>query len=230
MPFYGSPHAAEEAAQQKQGWSEVIRYIHATDPFHRIITIHPSSSARDTVTDPAILDFDMHQTGHSPESAIGGMAQQMRAAYAAQPTMPVIAGESSYDGLDLREFGSVMLSSDASRQMFWAGLMQNGAAGGTYGANGIWQVNRRDKPYGPSPHGRSYGPISWDEAMKRPGSKQVGLAKQFFARYPWFHLEPRPAAAAWADNGPVTGDIRPWAVGTEAKLLIVYVPRSRPSS
>ncbi len=63
--------------------------------------------------------------------------------------------------------------------------------------------------------------------MKRPGSTQVGLAKKFFARYPWFKLQPRPAAAAWADNGPVTGDIRPWAVGTEAKLLIVYVPRSR---
>ena len=44
----------------------------------------------------------MHQTGHDPESAIGKMAQQMRAAYG-QPAMPVIAGESSYDGLDLRE-------------------------------------------------------------------------------------------------------------------------------
>ncbi len=155
MPFYGSKRAGEEAEFQKQGWSEVIRYIRTTDPFHRMITIHPSRSARETVTDPAILDFDMHQTGHAPESAIGGMARQMAAAYAAKPTMPVIAGESSYDGLDLREFGGGVLSSDASRQMFWVGLMQNGAAGGTYGANGIWQVNRREQPYGPSPHGHS---------------------------------------------------------------------------
>ena len=105
--------------------------------------------------------------------------------------MPVIAGESSYDGLDLREWGGGVLSSDASRQMFWVGLMHNGAAGGTYGANGIWQVNRRDAPYGPSPHGRSWGSIPWDEAMKRAGSTQVGFAKQFFARYPWHHLEPK---------------------------------------
>ena len=88
-----------------------------------------------------------------------------------------------------------MLSGDASRQMFWIGLMHNGAAGGTYGANGIWQVNRRDAPYGPSPHGRSWGSIPWDEAMHRPSSTQVGLAKQFFARYPWHRLEPRPEAA-----------------------------------
>ena len=178
-----------------------------------MITIHPSRSARETVTDPAILDFDMHQTGHQPESAIGKMARQIRAAYEAQPTMPVIAGESSYDGLDLREWGGGVLSSDASRQMFWVGLMHNGAAGGTYGANGIWQVNRRDAPYGPSPHGRSWGSIPWDEAMKRAGSTQVGFAKQFFARYPWHRLEPTPAAAAWADHEPTQGRhpaLRPW--------------------
>ncbi len=228
MPFYGSKHAKEEAALQKEGWTEVIRSIRATDPFGRIITIHPSRSARDTVTDPSILDFDMHQTGHSPESAIGRMARQIRSAYEAKPVMPVIAGESSYDGLDFRDWGGGVLSSDASRQMFWVGLMHNGAAGGTYGANGIWQVNRRDAPYGPSPHGRSWGSIPWEDAMKRAGSTQVGFAKQFFARYPWHLLEPRPAAAAWADSEPTKDDIQPYAAGIETKLLIVYVPRPRP--
>lgn len=228
MPFYGSKHAQEDAVFQKEGWTEVIRSIRATDPFGRMITIHPSRSARETVSDPSILDFDMHQTGHAPETAIGSMARQIRSAYELQPAMPVIAGESSYDGLDTREFGGGVLSSDASRQMFWVGLMHNGAAGGTYGANGIWQVNRRDAPYGPSPHGRSWGSIPWDEAMQRAGSTQVGFAKQFLARYPWQRLESRPAAVAWAGNEPTTDDIRPCAVGTETKLLIVYVPRPRP--
>ena len=140
--------------------------------------------------------------------------------------MPVIAGESSYDGLDLREWGGGVLSSDASRQMFWVGLMHNGAAGGTYGANGIWQVNRRDAPYGPSPHGRSWGSIPWDEAMQRPGSAQVGFAKQFLAQYPWYRLEPKPDSAAWADEQPAKDDIRPCAVGIGTELRIVYVPRA----
>ena len=120
-----------------------------------------------------------------------------------------------------------MLSSDASRQMFWVGLMHNGAAGGTYGANGIWQVNRRDAPYGPSPHGRSWGSIPWDEAMKRPGSAQVGLAKQFLTRYPWHRLEPMPDTVAWADDQPTKDDIRPCAAGIGTELRIVYVPQAR---
>jgi len=229
MPFYGSKRAGEEAAFQKLGWTDVIRSIRSTDPFGHMITIHPSRSARETVTDPALLDFDMHQTGHQSEDAIGQMGRQMRAAYELQPAMPVIAGESSYDGLDLREWGSGVLSSDASRQVFWVGLMHNGAAGGTYGANGIWQMNRRDAPYGPSPHGRSWGSIPWDEAMKRAGSAQVGFAAKFLTQqYPWYRLEPKPDSVAWADEQPAKDDIRPCALGIGTALRMVYAPRPRP--
>jgi Protein of unknown function (DUF4038)/Domain of unknown function (DUF5060) len=227
MPFYGSKQAKEEAALQKAGWTEVIRSLRTTDPFGRMITIHPSRSARETVADPSLLDFDMHQTGHQPELAIGKMARQIRAAYEVQPAMPVIAGESSYEGLDLREWGGDVLSSAAARQMFWVGLMHNGAAGGTYGANGIWQVNRRGEPYGPSPHGRSWGSTPWDEAMKRPGSGEVGLAKQLLTRYPWHRLEPAPDTVAWADDQPTKDDIRPCAAAIGTELRIVYVPLAR---
>jgi hypothetical protein len=112
--------------------------------------------------------------------------------------------------------------------MFWVGLMLNGAAGGTYGANGIWQVNRRDTPYGPSPHGRSWGSTPWDEAMNRPSSAQVGMAKRFFARYPWQRLEPKPEMVGWADDQSPKSDIRPLALGVGIDLRIVYVPRPRP--
>ena len=225
MPFYGSKHGSEDAAMQKKGWTDVIRSMRATDPFGRMITIHPSRSARETVADPAVLDFDMHQTGHMPEAMIGRMAQQMRAAYEGRPAMPVIAGESSYDSLDL---GCELLSGDASRQMFWVGLMHNGAAGGTYGANGIWQVNRRGVPCGPSPHGGNWGLIPWDVAMKQPSSAQVGFAKQFLAQYPWRRLEPQPDTVAWADEQAAKDDVRPCAVGVCTELRVIYVPRARP--
>jgi hypothetical protein len=229
MPFYNSQNREEEARLQKQGWTEVIRFIHATDPFDRIVTIHPSGSARDTVTDPGVLDFDMHQTGHRPESGVGRVARRIRAAYGAEPTMPVIAGESSYDGLDLSEWGGDVLTSDAARQMFWVCVMDSGVAGGTYGANGIWQVNRRDQPYGPSPHGRSWGSTPWDEAMKRPGSTQVGLAKRFFESFPWHRFRPLPDSVAWAEGAP-KGDsaIEPCAAGISGELLVVYAPRPWP--
>ena len=71
------------------------------------------------------------------------------------------------------------------------------------------------------------GKHTWDEAMQRPGSTQVGIAKKFFAQYPWSRLEPRPAAAAWSDGQPAGDGIQPWAVGASDELLIVYVPRPR---
>ena len=80
--------------------------------------------------------------------------------------------------------------------MFWASVL-SGAAGHTYGANGIWQVNRKDQPYGKSPHGGDYGHMPWDEAMKLPGSGQLGMAKRLLEKYPWQRFEPHPEWAAW---------------------------------
>ena len=89
--------------------------------------------------------------------------------------MPVVNGEVCYEAL----LGKI--TADIPRLMFWA-CMLSGAAGHTYGANGIWQLNRRDAPYGKSPHGGTYGPIPWDDAMRLPGSGQLGLAKRFLER------------------------------------------------
>jgi hypothetical protein len=89
--------------------------------------------------------------------------------------------------------------------MFWLSMM-NGAAGHTYGANGIWQCNRPGEPHGPSPHhngGVGYGKIPWDESMSLPGSAQVGLGKKLFEKFAWQKFEPHPewvqpaSASAW---------------------------------
>src|SRR5579883_2137485 len=64
MPYYLSKNKEEDAADQKRGWTELARYVRSIDPYRHPITIHPSSTARDTVEDPSVLDFDMLQTGH----------------------------------------------------------------------------------------------------------------------------------------------------------------------
>jgi len=192
MPFYLSKNPAAESAMQKREWTEVIRYIHATDPFHRLVTIHPSSRARDAVTDPRVLDFDMHQSGHGePASRHGALAL---GAYRSEPIMPVISGEARYEALDLGR----KLDATDSRQAFWAHLINGGCAGHTYGANGIWQVNRRDQPYGPSPGGNNWGTTPWDEAMRLPGSSQLAAAKRLLESLPWHKLEPHPEWIDWS--------------------------------
>jgi hypothetical protein len=124
-----------------------------------------------------------------------------RAAYAASPAMPFLNSEVCYEGI----LGAC--HDDVQRLMFWTCLL-SGAAGHTYGANGIWQLNQPGKPYGKSPHGGDYGPAPWTEAMNLPGSGQLGRAKAFLQQFKWWTMTPAPDSAAYAaDSGrAVWGD------------------------
>ncbi|MGA3073764.1 MAG: DUF4038 domain-containing protein [Bryobacteraceae bacterium] len=42
MPYYLAEDKQRDQAMQKHGWTELGRYVRATDPFHHPITIHPS--------------------------------------------------------------------------------------------------------------------------------------------------------------------------------------------
>jgi hypothetical protein len=88
---------------------------------------------------------------------------------------------------------------EVTRLIFWV-CWANGVKGYTYGANGIWQLNRKDQPYGNSPWGGGYGKIAWDEATNLPGSAQAGLAKKLLSAYPWQKFEPHPSWAQWTDK------------------------------
>jgi hypothetical protein len=198
LPWYlakGFPYDDREAVK---GWTEVLRFIRAIDPYRRPLTIHPTAirryTSRHATEDPSLLDFDLLQTPHGQGEAVPVTVGAVRESYGASPLLPVIDGEASYEML------GDSLPTRWTRTMFWVCLM-NGAAGHTYGANGIWQCNRRGEPHGASPHGGSYGKISWDEAMALPGSSQVSLGKRLLEEHPWHRFEPHPE---WASCPPVT--------------------------
>jgi Protein of unknown function (DUF4038)/Domain of unknown function (DUF5060) len=184
MPYYLSKTPEQDAAAQKQGLTELARYVHSVDPHRHPVTIHPPSSARQCVDDATVLDFDMLQTGHSDRQSVPNTIETVNRSIEASPRMPVLIGEVCYEGIQ-----------EASRQevqrfMFWSALL-SGTGGHTYGANGIWQVNIREKPYGLSPHGHSWGGPPWDIAAALPGSGQLGMSKALLTRYSWWKLEPR---------------------------------------
>ena len=83
----------------------------------------------------------------------------------------------------------------------------------TYGANGIWQLNRRDQSYGVSPHGSGWGETAWEDAYQLLGSAHVGLDKGILSKYPWWQLEPHPE---W-----VQGNLA-FAAGISSQLRIIY--------
>jgi hypothetical protein len=228
LPYYleqGFPRGGEK---QTAAWEDVIRYARTINGFGRVITVHPTGieplSGRLLFRDPSLLDFDMLQTGHGQREVLPPTIRALRASYTARPVMPVINGEVSYEAL----LGKI--PAEIPRLMFWTNIL-SGAAGHTYGANGIWQLNRRDQPYGKSPHGGTYGPIPWDEAMRLPGSCQLGLGKAFLMKLPWHRLEPHPQWATWAkEEGEGARDEFqvPFVSGIPGKLRIVYAPLPKP--
>ncbi len=192
LPWYLAKGFPYDDRKQVHDWTEVLRFVRETDPFRRPLTLHPSIAftARQATEDAALLDFDLLQTPHGQREAVPVVVKTVRDSYAAAPRMPVIDGEASYEMLN------DSLPTAWTRRMFWVSLM-NGAAGHTYGANGIWQCNRPDQPHGASPHGGNYGKLPWNEAMNLPGSRQVGLGKQLLEQYPWPQFRPHPEWAAF---------------------------------
>ena len=215
MPYYLTKEREKDVEFQKQGWTELAAYVKTTDPYHHPITIHPTNSARDQLTDQSLLDIDMLQTGHSDRRSIPNTIRAVGEAYSRTPTMPVINGEVCYEGIG-----------EASRQevqrlMFWV-CMLSGACGHTYGANGIWQVNRKDLPYGPSPHGMSWGDVPWDEAAQLPGSQQLGLSKSLLQRYEWWNFQPHQE---WVEpSGNKDNYNAAFAGGIPGKVRIIFLP------
>jgi len=199
LPYYLSPDFPNKGQKQTAEWEKVIAYAREIDAFERPISAHPTGiaplSMRGVLKDPGLLDFDMLQTPHGQMEVIGPTVRAVQFSYAAKPVMPTVNAEPSYEKLWDKTPAEVV------RRVFWV-CWANGVKGYTYGANGIWQLNRRDKPYGNSPWGGGYGKIAWDEAMDLPGSQQVGLGKKLLSDYAWQKFEPHPSWAAWAD-GPM---------------------------
>jgi hypothetical protein len=231
MGWYQGKDFTDIQQDQLRDWTEAMKYIRATDPFHRLLTIHPSgkgrASARNAILDPSLLDIDMLQTPHGRVRSAKEAVKTIRQSVADTPVMPVIDGECCYEMLKTKED---LVPADWARRMFWVSML-NGAAGHTYGANGIWQCNRRGQPYGFSPTGHTYGPLPWDEAMHLQGSTQIGLAKKLFESLPWQRLEPHPERVRYVTKStdPLREEFNgPQAAGFPDQMRIIYVPEAEP--
>lgn len=223
LPWYLEPGFPFEDHEAVHGWTEIARFVRATDPFHRLVSIHPTGlgrlSARGAVEDPGLLDFDMLQTGHGDRDSLASTVETVRWSWSQEPTMPVLNSEVNYEGILGR------CHADVQRLMFWVCVL-NGACGHTYGANGIWQLNRPGAPYGASPHGGTYGPTPWNEAMRLPGSAQLGWAKRLLEGCDWWNFEPHPECASYcADCLPRDRWHAPAAAGS-SQFRVVYAPEA----
>lgn len=211
------PAGQEEAkrAELRGRWQAIAEYIRGLDGHKNPITIHPTQLGHDQVADPSVLDVDMLQTGHGGYASLADTVNLLHKALAHEPKLPVLVGEVNYEGIleSSRE--------EIQRFVFWSCLL-SGAAGHTYGANGLWQLNRREQPYGASPHGTAWGGPSWDDAYRLPGSGQLGLAKRLLTRYDWPRFEAHPE---WLEPGQTPDNrIAAYAAGIPGEVVIAFLP------
>ena len=208
--FYTEHFGPGHEDRAREGWTDVMRCLRAVDPYHNPITIHPTHpDSRAMINDASLLDVDMLQTGHG-YMAMENTVRSTVDAVAAQPPLPVIDGEPMYEGI----MGGCW--HDMSRFCFWA-CMMSGAAGHTYGANGMWQMSTPEEPC-VSISG-SWGDTTWVEASQLAGSTHVGVGRRILERYPWWKFRPRVEPDWNSDER-----IAPLAAGISGAIWMFYLP------
>ncbi|UVI27412.1 apiosidase-like domain-containing protein [Paenibacillus spongiae] len=221
MPFYQNPNLgnkekmAEYEVATRRGWTEVTRYVKERDPYGRMITIHSTQYGHKEVDDPSLLDLDMLQTGHSSFTSIPNTITTIRNSVARKPRLPAIIAEVCYEGIGGSSYH------DIQRFFFWSSVL-SGTCGHTYGANGIWQINGTDEPYGRSPYGKSWGNLPWNEAYRLPGSLHVGLGKKLLERYRWWKFESHPE---WVEqHADDHRFVASYAAGIPGEVRLIFLP------
>jgi len=217
MPYYLSESAESDEAEQRRILTTLATYVHKIDPYDHPVTVHPCGlqNSVDQVEDLSVIDFEMQHTGHSGYKTLEHTVKTMRQTVAREPKMPAILSEVNYEGIMAQNH------QDIQRYLFWS-CMLSGGAGHTYGANGLWQLNRSGQPHGPSPHGMSWGNTPWDEACHLPGSREVGIGKKLLCRYPWSQFEPHQE---WIEPHSTDEDFnKPFAAGIPRVVRVFYLP------
>jgi len=192
-------------------WGEVGRYVRSIDPYQRPITNHTGGGRRGDPKDDLIITYDMVGGSHKQRIAISSAVEILINAYKQEPPMPVLVGETCYEGHMQTGFPYVQ------RHMFWQ-YMLSGAAGHTYGAAGIWHASVEGDPgCASSAFGgrRTYDWTTWREGMNYPGATQIGLGKKLLEKYPWHRFEPH---LEWTEEGS-------FAAGIPGEVRFIYQPR-----
>jgi hypothetical protein len=164
-------------------WTRVGRAVREIDPMHHPLTVHEVWPNDPPLQDDTLLDFRLFQPAHFSWPSIAVEVGQIGLHYARTDlTRPLIVGEIGYEHLAGEHL------QDFQRAAFWLGML-NGAAGHSYGADGVWESATTDKPF---PTMKFASGITWQEGMHLPGSSQVGIGATLLRRYPWWEMAPHP--------------------------------------
>lgn len=204
---------------QVNGWTEVARHLREIDPYRRLLTVHPGpgSGGFRPIADMTLLDFILLQPGHSDWETLPIALEHLARARREFPRQPSFMGEVCFEGMHGGGSGPKI-----QRFLFWTTVL-SGAPGYSYGTDATWQFNRRDEPFGPSPHGMTWGNIPWEDGYQLPGSIHLGVGRSILEGLEWWKLEPRPE---WVT--PVANPeniMRPYCASAGRETRVIYLPK-----
>jgi len=208
--------------QPPTGVEDVYRELAAGldegDGGRHLMTYHPRGGQQSSQFwhTEAWLDLNMMQSGHGFDLA---NYQRVLEDYARRPAKPTVDGEPRYENIinGLRKEGPRITAHQVRKAAYNAVL--SGAAGHTYGCNGVFQF------WVPDGEATWQPGIPWTEAIDLPGAFNMGLLKALMLARPWHELAPDPGLVVGGQGAG--GHYVPAARSVGGDFAYLYVPEGQ---
>jgi hypothetical protein len=123
--------------QRKEKWSQVLEYLHGITNKPIIIHVLSGEYSYQAVNNPELFSAVTIQSGHSKKTK-HELMQLINKGKLAYPNLPILDLEPAYQGITHGKFG-------IDYQYFqYETIVKAGADGYCYGAQGVWNVNKKD--------------------------------------------------------------------------------------
>lgn len=130
------------------------------------------------------------------------IVEQLLRARSRQPSLPVLMGETHYEGND-------GISAALLRKLAYTSVLLGGA-GHAYGHKDIWTAT-----------------FFWPRALNAPAAGHMCSLRRFFSLFDWSALEPDAGRILLLEGGGEGEDYAPAAVSPEGGFGVVYLPTPR---
>lgn len=168
-----------ESPEAVDFYGEALRIIHEKSP-ESLKTFH-IKRGYDVIPEAFLnkIDFYMFQSGHNRDgqSEAFHLPERIRKKY---PQKPMINAEPCYEqmGYSRQRYGRFRAMD--IRHAAWSSLLSGACAGVTYGAHGIWNWQKMNKPVNPILGEGFDVSVPWEKAIHFPGAWDYGMIRRMF--------------------------------------------------
>ncbi|MCU1528331.1 MAG: hypothetical protein JWP75_2094 [Frondihabitans sp.] len=213
VPGYDPDRVDERLA----GWLRVGEAIRDADGYGHPITVHSTNDRpiATTFIDEDWLTFGLNQHGHGD---LDLDSHHYADFFSGHPSVPLVEGESLYEGLISVEPAGRRLVTDTMVRHAAYQAIQSGCCGYSYGAQGCW-----NGAWDTSESVSAWGRLPWYDGVDLPGAEQMGFLRRYYEVAGWQDLTP---ADAFLPGGFINRRFyQPPVLSTASRsVLTVYFP------